>query len=226
MLLIEPRQETEFWKRVMTLVRRNQIAVANKKIQGHLMMTFIALGYSPSVVRRRVIIRVKSIQDVQTLMDQHLKVAERLREGGRENALREFVKIVKFLPSVSPSTSEVDLFVDLLDSKKGEVKLVFKGGNGTQKPRLQRKIKSLSRTSVELYQAGEAAKILGVSPQTIRRYCEEGRYPEATKTPGGHWRIPAMYFRMTPRQAERAEATMSELHRKADDAGIAEDPYV
>ena len=40
--------------------------------------------------------------------------------------------------------------------------------------------------------SGEASKILGVSPKTIRKWCNAGRFPSACKTSGdeGEWRIP------------------------------------
>ena len=34
----------------------------------------------------------------------------------------------------------------------------------------------------------EAARLLGSSPDSVRRWCEQGRIP-GYRTPGGHWRI-------------------------------------
>lgn len=34
----------------------------------------------------------------------------------------------------------------------------------------------------------EAARLLGASPDSVRRWCEQGRLP-GYRTPGGHWRI-------------------------------------
>ena len=34
----------------------------------------------------------------------------------------------------------------------------------------------------------DAARLLGVSPDSVRRWCEQGRIP-GYRTPGGHWRI-------------------------------------
>jgi excisionase family DNA binding protein len=36
----------------------------------------------------------------------------------------------------------------------------------------------------------QAATILGVDPSCVRGWCADGRV-EATKLPGGHWRLPA-----------------------------------
>lgn len=53
------------------------------------------------------------------------------------------------------------------------------------------------------YSTSEVAEIMGVSDQTIRRWCEKGKFSGATKTKGGHWRIPRKYFKITPEQARR-----------------------
>lgn len=34
----------------------------------------------------------------------------------------------------------------------------------------------------------EVARLLGASPDSVRRWCEQGRIP-GYRTPGGHWRI-------------------------------------
>ncbi len=66
---------------------------------------------------------------------------------------------------------------------------------------------------LESYTSSEAAKILDVSDQTIRRWCERGKYPNAYQTEGGHWRIPRTYFRITLEQAEQREEFEQELNR-------------
>ena len=40
-----------------------------------------------------------------------------------------------------------------------------------------------------LVSSGELAALLGVSPDTIRRYAREGRIPVFFVTPGGHYRF-------------------------------------
>ncbi|WP_411348514.1 MerR family transcriptional regulator [Paenibacillus sp. WLX2291] len=53
-----------------------------------------------------------------------------------------------------------------------------------------------------VYTSKEAATLIGVSDQTIRRWCEAGKYPDAYQTEGGHWRIPHSYFKLNPAQAQ------------------------
>jgi excisionase family DNA binding protein len=57
----------------------------------------------------------------------------------------------------------------------------------------------------------EAAEIGGVSDQTIRRWCEKGKFPGAYQTEGGHWRIPQKLFKVTLQQAREADAFMKKV---------------
>ncbi|MEM5018639.1 helix-turn-helix domain-containing protein [Metabacillus indicus] len=63
---------------------------------------------------------------------------------------------------------------------------------------------------VDCITSREAAEIGGVSDQTIRRWCERGKFPEAFKTDGGHWRIPKKYFKMSLQEARKADAKMKQ----------------
>lgn len=59
----------------------------------------------------------------------------------------------------------------------------------------------------------EAAVIGGVTDQTIRRWCEKGKFPEAFQTDGGHWRIPQKYLKASSNQAESAEKWIRKLDK-------------
>jgi hypothetical protein len=75
------------------------------------------------------------------------------------------------------------------------------------------------------YRVGEVAKKQGVSTQTVKRHCEEGRYAGAKKTPGGHWRIPKSLFRTTDEQDAKAEETLRRLDEKNRTGGEVEDEF-
>lgn len=57
--------------------------------------------------------------------------------------------------------------------------------------------------------SGEAGRILGVAPKTVRAWCAEGRFPGARKTSvGGEWRIPAseVYHEVGAPEPERTSS--------------------
>ncbi|AJD92864.1 hypothetical protein JMA_35470 [Jeotgalibacillus malaysiensis] len=76
-----------------------------------------------------------------------------------------------------------------------------------------------SKISKEFYTSSETALILGVSDQTVRRMCDNGKFPEANRTDGGHWRIPSNYFKVSPQEALHAEQQLKKIHSKALSGG-------
>lgn len=61
------------------------------------------------------------------------------------------------------------------------------------------------------YSTVEAAEIVGVSDQTIRRWSEKGKYPDAVKT-GGRWRIPKKYFKIFLEEARKRKSFEQHLN--------------
>ncbi|MEW9672395.1 helix-turn-helix domain-containing protein [Ammoniphilus sp. 3BR4] len=72
---------------------------------------------------------------------------------------------------------------------------------------------------------GYAAKRLGVSPQTVKRYCESGRIQGAKKTLGGHWRIPQSVFCVSEEQQAKAKKTMQRIDKLNTLVGEVEDEF-
>ena len=50
-------------------------------------------------------------------------------------------------------------------------------------------MRSVNSARFDTYTTGEAARILGVSPMTVRAMCERGELPDAKRI-GSWWRIP------------------------------------
>lgn len=70
---------------------------------------------------------------------------------------------------------------------------------------------------IDTYSTLEAAEIVGVSDQTIRRWCEKGKFPEAKRTESGHWRIPKKYFKISledARKRKEFEQRLNEYNAK------------
>ncbi len=70
-------------------------------------------------------------------------------------------------------------------------------------------------TTEETYTTSDAAQILHVSDQTIRRMCEAGKFPGASRTEGGHWRIPKKYFKVTLEQSMQIDKDLSDIRSKS-----------
>jgi len=62
----------------------------------------------------------------------------------------------------------------------------------------------------------EVAEMFDVSSRMVRRWCEDQRV-RASRTPGGHWRIPAEQFRATPEQLKHFTRTIEEMNERFDD---------
>lgn len=71
------------------------------------------------------------------------------------------------------------------------------------------------------YTTSEAAEKLGLSDQTIRRMCENGRLKGVYRSGGknGHWRIPEENFITTRKQDQEAEAILKQIDKKNKEAG-------
>lgn len=77
----------------------------------------------------------------------------------------------------------------------------------------------------QFFRVGEASQKIGVSTQTIKRHCEEGRFSGAHRTPGGHWRIPRSLFRTTSAQDAKAAETLRGLDEKNRNGGEVENEF-
>lgn len=80
-----------------------------------------------------------------------------------------------------------------------------------------------SDTNQEAYTTSEAAQILHVSDQTIRRMCDAGKFPEATRTEGGHWRIPKKYFKVTLEQSKQIDKDLADIRKKSTEGGAVDE---
>lgn len=77
-----------------------------------------------------------------------------------------------------------------------------------------------SQEENKYYTTSEAARKLGLSDQTIRRMCEQGKFSGAIRVGGtGHWRIPEENFITTHAQDKEAEMIMQRIDEKNIEAG-------
>lgn len=65
----------------------------------------------------------------------------------------------------------------------------------------------------KLFTSEDVSKIIGVSEQIVKRWCEKGRYPEAYKTEDGHWLIPKKHFKISLEQARKRNSFDEKLYQ-------------
>lgn len=68
---------------------------------------------------------------------------------------------------------------------------------------------------------GSLAAQWGVTPSTVRRWCAEGRFPRASRTESGRWRIPAESLIDFQRPAPRGGDHRSAEYRQVREATVA-----
>src|SRR5690625_1557641 len=71
----------------------------------------------------------------------------------------------------------------------------------------------------EFYTTSEAAHKLGLSDQTIRRMCKNGKFHGAYRSEDGHWRIPEKSFITTRKQDIKANEILKHLDKKNQEVG-------
>lgn len=77
-----------------------------------------------------------------------------------------------------------------------------------------------SQEENKYYTTSEAARKLGLSDQTIRRMCEQGKFKGAIRVGGtGHCRIPAENFITTYAQDKKAEMILQRIDEKNVETG-------
>ncbi|MET1249076.1 helix-turn-helix domain-containing protein [Sporolactobacillus sp. STCC-11] len=84
-------------------------------------------------------------------------------------------------------------------------------------------IASLKEETKPFYTPKEVGKKLGLSDQTIRRFCEKGKFSEAYQTEGGHWRIPRDAFITTSKQDEHSDTFLQRIDEKNRRGGDADE---
>ncbi|AXF55324.1 DNA-binding protein [Salicibibacter kimchii] len=141
---------------------------------------------------------IPSEEHLSQLREIEKKMRSAYADGKNESAYEHLVEYIQQLSQMAedPSMIQKKLLASLLASRN-----------------------TPAQDDVNYYTPNEAAKKLGLSDQTIRRMCENKKFPRAYKTQGGHWRIPQDSFVTTPRQDETAEALLKRIDHKNREAG-------
>ena len=155
------------------------------------------------------------ITDAQSVIDLHQierKVKHHLKNKDRETA---YELLIDYLLQLSEMTDKEPSLIH----KKLIASLMANSERNSLSASLVKRTTKHRKIENSFYSPSEAAEKLGLSDQTIRRMCEKGKFVEAYKTDGGHWRIPKENFITTDEQDKRAKAFFDRIDTKNHEAG-------
>lgn len=197
-------RDEELWQSALTLTKLQYYNDALQVIKSIAVMAVSfwggRLSFPSLPTPARKMISVEEIEYMRALSKEIARLLEEKQEI--EHALEK-------------ATEYVDRFAYLLADTDTEAELVHKT---LVKSWIRAHMESthdltvpFAKENTPVYTSSEAAEIAGVSDQTIRRWCEKGKFPEAFQTDGGHWRIPQKYFKVTWEEARKAEDFMEKV---------------
>ncbi|WP_019413117.1 helix-turn-helix domain-containing protein [Paenisporosarcina sp. TG20] len=219
MYLTKWQTDEGLWNSALTLIKGQHYTDANEVVKAIAVQTVQSIGGTISIDTFPT--HHKQLDEKEILYMQSLS-----REISELVGRRDKNKVAEL------ATDYIDHFIQLLTENHKEAdylhKQLLKGFIKTQLLESHRKHYKFIRggkmyaNSIfqglgvesekgEFVTSTEAAEIGGVSDQTIRRWCEKGKFPEAFKTEGGHWRIPDKYLKMNLQQVRKANAFMKQL---------------
>ncbi|MFC7395032.1 helix-turn-helix domain-containing protein [Scopulibacillus cellulosilyticus] len=211
--------QDQMWEAIKKLAKVDDEKAAAEVLKATIEKSFRYVGvYTPIISTLTFAmpneLMLKKLQEV----DREMLIA--YDEKGIEKSYEYLIDYIDLLSQITPKNSQ-------LIRKKLLASILIKG-----KPRRRYSLnsdlarKSISATDVfveeetrDFYTPKEAAKKLGLSDQTIRRMCEQGKFEDAYQTPGGHWRIPDTNFITSREQDRRAEKILDNIDRKNSKAG-------
>ena len=194
--MIKDNDEKMLWETVTLLKDENHHEHALVVFKNRIKKTFGLLN-QPTYMLEDLNIEVPSDDVLQKFQLLDSEIYKHLVKHELEMAHEQFIDYVDLLSQVVPGEKETlqkRILAQLLAPNFSEVE-------------------HSSAVKEEVYTSSEVAEIVGVSDQTIRRWCEKGKYPEAQKTRGGHWRIPEKYFRVSLESARQRSSFEKQLNQ-------------
>ncbi|HEX7064875.1 MAG TPA: helix-turn-helix domain-containing protein [Bacillales bacterium] len=181
--------------------------ILRKAIEGSLS----AIGQSLDFLND-VTIKIPSEEQIRSLKAFDSAIQQAVKQGNYDEAGDRYAQYLEALQEIIEEGPELKkkFFGKLL-----ETSYVSKNTEGIA----HEKTATYKTTARSAYTSSEAAEIINVSDQTIRRMCEKGKFPDAYKTDGGHWRVPAKYFRVTLEEARETDEFLKRLDEKNNEAG-------
>lgn len=210
-LLMEHEQKS-LWDAVSFLTQNNKVEEA-KSIMKVIFTETLSVLKGPEIKPFRVEIKEVSPEDIENLKVLTSKMKEYALAG---NHLSANQLLVDFVQSLTLNNKEI--LASILTNRVTIERPKYEGGQSEAE-------EDTEETEEGYFKAGYAAKRLGVTTQTLRRYCESGRIPGAKKTPGGHWRIPKTAFRVSEEQYEKSKEALKKIDEINRSVGGVEDEF-
>lgn len=142
-------------------------------------------------------------KDLYTLKHIDHQIQEALQQSDKKKACEMLVDFIDQLSNMHEKNSNTinrQVMVSLLEQQSKMMK-----ENDVSSQTLH------AKTEENFYSPNEVARKIGLSDQTVRRMCENGKFPGAYKTSGGHWKIPEKLFISTRDQDKNAELVFERI---------------
>lgn len=199
------QEELSLWDAVTELMRTGNadlaIPVLRKAIKG----PFSAIQ-DPLECLDRVSIKVPSEEQLQSLKAFDYAIQQALAHHNFDEAGDRYSRYIDALQDIFEDGESGDMKKKLLGQ-------LLKNSCESQNY-VHEQQAPYTTADTKTYTTSEVAEILNVSDQTVRRVCDKGKFPEAYKTDGGHWRVPRKYFKVTPEEAKTRKMGLAIIDQK------------
>lgn len=216
--MIKERDAELLWDTVSLLNEQNYIENAKAVFISIVERTFTLLKQSIDFLDD------SNIEMPSKELSKHFRFIDRqirssLMMNDYESAHEQLVEYIELLSQIFPDEIDKKQFQKRIVAKLLTSHFLETTGN--------EHVSVLVAKNTEVYSSTEAAEILGISDQTIRRWCDKGKYPDAYQTDGGHWRIPKKYFKINLEEAIKRKEFEEQLNQFNTEKGeISEDEFL
>lgn len=211
--MIKEREEEFLWDTIKLLREQNRFENALALFKTLIERTFLTLRLSTNFLEE-FDMNLPSNEFVNLIRMLDKEIYQSLKSSDTLRAYETLVEYIEKLSEIIPEADRNQILAQILaEHRLAQFETDFPI------------VDIVAKT--EVYTSTEVAEIMGVSDQTIRRWCEKEKYPDAYQTEGGHWRIPKKYFRMTLEKAQQRENFEQELNEfNAEFGEVNEDEFL
>jgi excisionase family DNA binding protein len=213
--MLKEYEHEKLWETVSFLTENHRLDEAKTLFKVIVEKTFSALK-QPADFLNTVAIEIPSAELIFKMRDIDNEIKEHLQLHDIETASKCFLDYIDRLSE----------FTTVSDKKQIQKQIIatLLARDYIKKIKDEQDFAGIfSDKDVEYFSPKQVGEKLGISDQTVRRMCDKGKFPEAIKTIGGHWRIPRNYFTTTKDQDLKAETIMKEIDKKNREVGDADE---